>query len=197
MAVIRAKPRAASGVNGMPKMAKRTVQIARARGFPPIAAADARVLVLGSMPGVASLAQGQYYAHPRNAFWPIMGRLFGAGLEASYADRRRILKSQRVAVWDVLRECGRAGSLDSAIDVASERANDFVAFFRRHPQIDAVFFNGQKAERAFRRHAMRDVLQLEREIVFQRLPSTSPAHAGRHFDEKLAAWQAVRRALES
>jgi hypoxanthine-DNA glycosylase len=197
VAGIGAKPRAASGVNGMLEMAKRIEKIARARGFPPIAAADARVLVLGSMPGVASLAQGQDYAHPRNAFWPSMGRLFGAGLEASYAERRRILKSQRVAVWDVLRECGRAGSLDSALDAASERANDFVTFFRRHPQIDAVFFNGQKAETAFRRHAMRDVLQLEREIVFQRLPSTSPAHAGRRFDEKLAAWQAVRRALES
>jgi hypoxanthine-DNA glycosylase len=178
-------------------MVARRLVISRARGFPPIAAGDAQVLVLGSMPSIASLAKGEYYAHPRNAFWPIMGRLFGAGPELPYAERRRILKSQRIAVWDVLQECGRAGSLDSAIDAATERANDFVAFFREHPRIGAVFFNGQKAETAFRRHAMKDVLQPDRAITFARLPSTSPAHAGRRFEEKLAAWQAVSRAIEA
>jgi hypoxanthine-DNA glycosylase len=164
-------------------------------GFPPIAAADARVLVLGSMPSVASLAVEQYYGHPRNAFWPIMGRLFGAGPDVAYADRRRILRARCVAVWDVLRECRRAGSLDTSIRRDSEAANDFVAFFRAHRHIHAVFFNGQKAESACRRHVLEQLAGLERELRYVRLPSTSPAHAGRSFEEKLAAWQAVRRAI--
>jgi hypoxanthine-DNA glycosylase len=165
----------------------------RAVGFPPITGADALVLILGSMPSVASLAKRQYYGHPRNAFWPIMGRLFGAGPELPYAERRRVLASRRLAVWDVLAECRRKGSLDSAI--RSECANDFVAFFRRHAQIHTVFFNGQKAESAFRRYVADDIARMEREIVFIRLPSTSPAHAGRSFDEKLIAWRAVSDAL--
>ena len=177
-------------------MAKRELKIPLARGFPPIERQDALVLVLGSMPSVASLAKRQYYAHPRNAFWPMMGQLFGAGPEITYAKRKGILLARRIAVWDVLGECSRAGSLDSAIHPASESANDFATFFRKHRQISAVFFNGQKAETAFRRHVAADVLRLGRTLSFTRLPSTSPAHAGRRFEEKLAAWQAVKRALE-
>jgi len=162
-------------------------------GFPPIAAPDARVLVLGSMPSVASLAKGQYYGHPQNSFWPIMGRLFGAGLELPYADRKKVLVACGVAVWDVLQSCRRAGSLDTAIQRDSERANDFAAFFRKHQQIGVVFFNGQKAENAFRRHVLADIERSGRQLRYVRLPSTSPAHAGRSLEQKLAAWQAVRR----
>jgi len=165
-------------------------------GFPPIAAADARVLVLGSMPSVASLAKQQYYGHPRNAFWPIMGRLFGAGPELAYDERRRILSARGVAVWDVLRQCHRDGSLDTSICRDSEAANDFRAFFRGHPHIATLFFNGQKAEMAFRRHVLPEVEQTAREFRYVRLPSTSPAHAGRSFEQKLSAWRAVRRAAE-
>ena len=175
----------------------RKLSAALVRGFPPIAAADARVLVLGTMPSVASLAQRQYYGHPQNAFWPIMGRLFGAGRDVAYEDRQRILREHGLAVWDVLRECSREGSLDAAIRVESESANDFVMFFRRHPRVHSVFFNGQKAETAFRRHALPHVEELGRNLRYVRLPSTSPAHAGRTFDEKLAAWRAVSRALKS
>ena len=155
-----------------------------ATGFPPIAAADARVLVLGSMPSVASLAKGQYYGHPQNAFWPIMGRLFGAEPELPYDERTAMLAQHRVAVWDVLKSCHREGSLDTAIQRHSETPNDFAAFFRRHPQISVVFFNGQKAETAFRRHVLAELGSLERELRFVRLPSTSPAHAGRTFEEQ-------------
>ena len=164
-------------------------------GFPPIAAADARVLVLGSMPSVASLAKQQYYGHPQNAFWPIMGRLFGAGLELPYDERKRILRERRVAVWDVLRQCHREGSLDTAIRVESESPNDFASFFGDHPHINTIFFNGQKAETAFRRHARRQLGVFERELEFIRLPSTSPAHAGRSFAQKLAAWREVKLAV--
>jgi hypoxanthine-DNA glycosylase len=166
-------------------------------GFPPIAAADARVLVLGTMPSIASLAKRQYYGHPQNAFWPIMGRLFGAGRDVPYQERKRILRQRGLAVWDVLRECHREGSLDTSIRVESESANDFATFFRRHPLIHTIFFNGSKAQTAFRRHARPHVEALGRAWHYVRLPSTSPAHAGRTFDEKLAAWRAVARALRS
>jgi hypoxanthine-DNA glycosylase len=165
-------------------------------GFPPIAAADARVLVLGSMPSVASLAKQQYYGHERNAFWPIMGRLFGAGPELPYERRQQILRDRGVAVWDVLRECYREGSLDTAIRTESESANDFATFFGGHPLIGDIFFNGRKAEAAFGRHVLPIVAELGREFRYTRLPSTSPAHAGRGFEQKLAAWRAVAQALE-
>jgi hypoxanthine-DNA glycosylase len=170
-------------------VAKQNAKSALARGFPPIAAADARVLVLGSMPSVASLAKQQYYGHPHNAFWPIMGRLFGAGPELAYGERQRILCARGVAVWDVLRQCYREGSLDAAIRGDSEAANDFVAFFRAQRSIHTVFFNGRKAESAFRRHVLEQIAELGREFRYVRLPSTSPAHAGRSFEQKLAAWR--------
>jgi double-stranded uracil-DNA glycosylase len=164
--------------------------------YPPIAALDARVLILGSVPSIASLAKGQYYGHPQNAFWPIMGRLFGAGRELPYEDRKRILCSRGVAVWDVLRQCYREGSLDSDIQVESEMPNDFREFFRSHLHIRAIFFNGQRPEAMFRRHISSMLVQLDREFHYTRLPSTSPAHAGRSFAQKLAAWRAVARALK-
>jgi hypoxanthine-DNA glycosylase len=153
------------------------------------------VLVLGSMPSPASLARRQYYAHPRNAFWPIMGRLFAAGPDLTYTRRQRVLRARGLAVWDVLRECVRAGSLDAAIRPETETPNDFLAFLRRHQHIHTIFFNGHKAATAFRRHVLADLASLNREFRCVRLPSTSPAHAGRSFEEKLAAWRAVAAAL--
>jgi TDG/mug DNA glycosylase family protein len=156
------------------------------RSFPPIARSNARVLILGSMPGVASLAVGEYYAHPRNAFWPIMGAVFGAGPELPYEARVERLVAQRVAVWDVLKTCFRGGSLDSSIVEDSIVPNDFAGFFAAHPKIERVCFNGAKAEQAFRRYVL-PALDVEMEYV--RLPSTSPAHAGMSFAKKLAVWQ--------
>lgn len=170
-----------------------TAQASRCRSFPPIAARDARVLILGSMPSVASLTRHQYYGHPRNAFWRIMGRLFGAAGELPYRHRQAILRQHGVAVWDVLQECRRTGSLDAAIETASEVPNDLAAFLDRHRQVRTIFFNGQKAEAAFRRHARPRVELLQRPLCYIRLPSTSPAHAGQSFEQKLAAWQQVRR----
>lgn len=164
--------------------------------FPPIAADGARVLILGTAPSIASLAKQQYYGHPQNAFWPIMGRLFGAERDLPYDERRRIVTQHGVAIWDVLRQCFRPGSLDSSIQAQSERPNDIAQFLRQQTQVRAIFFNGAKAEAAFRRHALPRVAKLSRELRYTRLPSTSPAHAGRTFAEKLAAWQAITRALK-
>jgi TDG/mug DNA glycosylase family protein len=147
------------------------------------------------MPSVASLAKREYYAHPRNAFWPIMDRLFGAGPELVYAKRKRLLVDRKVAVWDVLRECCRRGSLDTAIDADTEAANDFLGFLESHSKIRTIFFNGQKAETAFRRHVLAQVAELGREFTYVRLPSTSPAHAGRNLEQKLTKWRAVLKAI--
>lgn len=156
--------------------------------FPPIAARDARVLILGSMPGRASLAAGQYYAHPRNAFWPVMAALFGLDPDAAYEHRCRALCRSGVAVWDVLRACVREGSLDSAIDPRSMQANDFAAFFAAHPRIGAVFFNGATAERVYRRHVLPTLRRPAAQLPLTRLPSTSPAYASLTVAEKSAAW---------
>ena len=162
----------------------------RARGFPPIAAPGARILILGSMPGRASLAAGEYYAHPRNAFWPIMGTLLGFDPVLLYPERAARLAAAGVALWDVLHACTRPGSLDTAIDRDSVEPNDFAALFAAQPGIHHVFFNGSAAAALFRRHG-----QLPPGATGTRLPSTSPAHAGRNFAAKLAAWQAVADAL--
>ena len=159
--------------------------------FPPIATRTCRVLVLGSMPGIASLRAGRYYAHPHNAFWPIMGELFGAGPALAYAKRIQLLRRNGLAVWDVMASCIREGSLDADIDGTSIVPNDFQGFFRAHPQVRHVFFNGSKAEECFRRY----VRLADPGLSFTRLPSTSPAHASRTFAQKLAAWRVVAQTL--
>lgn len=159
------------------------------RSFPPVARADARVLVLGSMPGVASLAAQQYYAHTRNAFWPIMAELTGVAAQAHYTERLAGLQRAHIALWDVLQSCVRVGSLDTSIDESSIVANDFAAFFERHRRITHVFFNGSKAAEAFRRHALPQLGELR--LQMQRLPSTSPANASYSLARKLEHWRAV------
>ncbi len=161
-------------------------------GFPPIAGATARTLILGTMPGQASLAAGQYYAHPRNAFWPILGALLGFDPAAPYEHRVACLMASDIALWDVLRRCRRRGSLDHDIDRTSIAANDFATFFARHPGIDRVYFNGAGAETLYRRHVLRPGDRSVRRTGV-RLPSTSPAHAALSLAAKRAAWRVLRR----
>jgi len=153
------------------------------QGFDPIADSDARILILGSMPGIASLEANQYYGHPRNAFWRIMGDVYGAGLERPYAERTTILKEQGVAVWDVLKLCHREGSLDS--NIKDEVPNDFATFVEVHPGIERVLLNGGTAARSFRKH----VRALCPGLPTVALPSTSPAYAAMRFEEKLRRWR--------
>ena len=165
------------------------------RGFAPILGRRPRVLILGSMPSEASLAARQYYGHPRNAFWWIMGQLVGAGPDLPYEQRAQRLRDAGIALWDVLESCRRHGSLDAAIERASERPNDVPALLRREPQIRAVFLNGGAAEALFRRHHRAQLVQLGRTLRVRRLPSTSPAHAARSARDKLAAWRLVAEVL--
>ena len=161
------------------------------RGFAPIARADARVLVLGSLPGRESLRRREYYAQPRNAFWRIMGELFGAAPALPYAERVARLEARRVAVWDVCARAFRAGSLDAAIVAASVVVNDFEGFFARHPAIRLVCLNGATAESLYRRRVLPGLSPRAARLPLLRLPSTSPAHASVAFAGKLAAWRAV------
>jgi double-stranded uracil-DNA glycosylase len=161
----------------------------RVKSFPPIVSERSRLLILGSMPGELSLKAGQYYAHPRNAFWHIMGELFGAGPSLPYQERVALVQSVGIALWDTLQVCTRPGSLD--VSITEEVANDFPTFFARYANITHVFFNGTKPERAFRRHS-RPALQDDRHI-FVRLPSTSPANAAMPLEAKVKAWSILKK----
>ncbi|NQZ54351.1 MAG: DNA-deoxyinosine glycosylase [Piscirickettsiaceae bacterium] len=157
--------------------------------FPPIESKDAQILILGSMPSIKSLQQQQYYAHPRNAFWPIMSELFDMQKDWDYQQRCEHLLKNKVAVWDVLKACQRKGSLDQHIEPQSMIANDFNAFFQRHRYIRQIFFNGAKAEQVFDQHVLPTLTGKINQISFQRLPSTSPAHAAMTLEQKFHIWQ--------
>ncbi len=153
-------------------------------GLAPVFDARARLLVLGSFPGAASLQAAQYYAHPRNAFWPLMGVLLGdAGLAGlPYAERLDALRRHRVALWDAVAACRREGSLDTAIEEAEP--SDLPHLVARLPQLRAMACNGSLAHK-------QTLLALgDPKVPVLRLPSTSPAHAGRSLADKVAAWQA-------
>jgi len=162
---------------------------ARIRSFAPIADRHARVLILGSMPGRASLEAGRYYAHRQNAFWRIVCELLGVDPGSSYARRVQALKAARIALWDVLQSCSRRGSLDSGIERESEIANDFPAFLRKHRQIRRICFNGAKAASSFKRSVMPALGR--RALRYSRLPSTSPANASVTYERKRRAWRAI------
>jgi hypoxanthine-DNA glycosylase len=169
----------------------------RIRGFAPLVGNNPRILILGSMPSVASLEKQQYYGKARNAFWGIMGELFAAGPELDYTERSCKLAEAGVAVWDVLASCVRPGSLDSAIVAGSEEINDVAGLLLRFPQIQHIFFNGRKAEQLFRKKILPQLLAQQRfdNVSCICLPSTSPALAGLDFAGKLQQWQVIREAL--
>jgi hypoxanthine-DNA glycosylase len=158
----------------------------RLLGLAPVASREARLLVLGSFPGAASLAAQQYYAHPRNQFWRLLGALLGEPLaDLEYADRAVRVLAHRVGIWDVLDACRRPGSLDA--DIRDPRPNDFVVLRRLAPRLARVLFNGGTAGRFARHFAAAG-------FGTAVLPSSSPAHAGRSYEQKLALWRAAMRA---
>ena len=162
------------------------------RCFAAVAKPDADTLVLGSLPGRRSLAMQQYYAHPQNVFWKLIAAIYVADATLPYAQRLRILTRNRIALWDVLAAAERPGSLDSSIVHASALANDFAAFYRSHPRIRRVFFNGRKAEQMYRRFVLPTLGPGFEHIRYECLPSTSPAHAGMSFAKKLGEWRRIR-----
>lgn len=165
----------------------------RVYSFPAIVANGARILILGSMPGVASLRAGQYYAHPRNQFWGILEKLCGARSALPYEQRLQMLRDHHVAVWDVLHSCVRPGSLDAAIEHHSAKPNDLTGLLRSTPTIRRICCNGATAHAVLKRHfAIRLATQFPG-LELQRLPSTSPANAGCSYARKLNAW---RKALQ-
>ncbi len=154
-------------------------------GFAPIIGHQPKVMILGTMPSVASLEEAFYYSHPRNAFWPIMAEIFHHPIE-SIDQKRQLTESQPLILWDVLQSCEREGSLDSAIH--QPKANNFEHLAEAYPTIQAVFFNGQKAAQLFKQQVSKQQ-QLPRDWFFQTLPSTSPANARMNLEQKTDAWR--------
>lgn len=153
--------------------------------FAPISRRDARILILGSLPGQRSLQAVEYYAHPQNSFWRIMRDLVGA--DGTYEQRCATLVKNGIALWDVLAESARPGSMDANIKLDTAKANDFDAFFLRHPDIERICFNGKKAAQMYSRFVDDDGSPLQQDT----LPSTSPAYAAMAYPQKLARWRSA------
>ena len=159
------------------------------RSFPPIVDNRARVLVLGTLPGEESLRRIEYYAHPRNLFWPIVFAMFGESPAFNYVDRLAFVASHGIALWDVCEVGEREASADASI--RGERPNRIAHLLDGHPLIRAVAFNGSGARRLYDRHFPRRA-----DLAYVALPSTSPAHARIGFAEKLERWKALREILD-
>lgn len=156
-------------------------------GFSPVIDECSTHLILGSMPSVASLAAGEYYAHPQNRFWPLMAHL----LEhrpfppKDYGERLSMLLRHNIALWDSIGACDRKGSLDS--DIKNEQGNDFTALLVRYPRIRTICFNGGKSFQCFKKFNKK--LLERRDIRFSQLPSTSPANARWRMEALAEAWR--------
>lgn len=159
----------------------------RISSFPPIISEGSKILILGSVPGVKSLEMQQYYAHPQNQFWKIIFKLFEEDFTADYQKRTEIIRKNNIALWDVIDSCEREGSLDTKI--RNEEHNDILKILRHHPNIKAVFCNGQKSFKNLKK-----ILGKESEIPIFVLPSTSPLHTI-SFDKKLAEWEILKTFL--
>jgi len=166
--------------------------MATINGFSALGDGSAKILILGSMPSIASIHGQQYYAHRRNAFWPIIAELFNEGAIVNYQQGQQILVEQKIALWDVLRSCTRRGSLDSAIDTKSVVCNDFVHFFKKHKHIHKIYFNGATAEKLYKAHVWHTLEIPFQTLNYVKLPSTSPAFAAMSYNAKLAAWSAIK-----
>lgn len=153
--------------------------------FPSISTPDAKVLILGTMPGERSLKLNQYYGHGGNTFWKLIFTIFNISMSSDYDERRKILLQNNIALWDVLKACEREGSADNAI--LQEESNDFKTFFDNHPNIKLIAFNGQNAEAYFYKYC-----QFRPDVEYLTLPSTSPANTWKSFDEKLLEWSKIK-----
>ncbi|ACC98618.1 G:T/U mismatch-specific DNA glycosylase [Elusimicrobium minutum Pei191] len=159
------------------------------KSFSFITSKEPKILILGTMPGEESLLRGEYYAHPRNAFWPVLFKCFGAEISAQYKDKKNLIINNNLALWDVLNECERQGSLDS--EIKNFTPNKIDVFLRSRKSVRAIFFNGKGAGRFYKRF-----FAPFEEVKYFYLPSTSPAYAAKSLEEKTALWkQAFYKAL--
>ncbi len=165
------------------------------QSFAPVIGFNPKVLILGSIPGIASLQVQQYYAHPRNAFWPIMAELFDVEWSTEYEMRIQQVKKLPVVLWDTLRACHREGSLDSAITRERLEANDIIGLLKEQPGICLIVFNGAAAEKYFNQTVAK-FLTDDLKVDQIRLPSTSPAHASKSIQQKLEDWKQITAFLD-
>jgi double-stranded uracil-DNA glycosylase len=165
--------------------------------FPPISEANARVLILGSMPGIRSLDEVEYYAHPANVFWPIMADILGFKLELPYNSRINLLLESGIALWDVLASCERKGSLDSAIRTSTIVANDIPGLLLQCPDIRWIFLNGSRAWNEFKRRIEPLIRSRMPAVSLYKMPSTSPAMATMSFKQKKESWLLLRDKLQN
>ncbi len=156
----------------------------RISSFPPIVDQDSRILILGSIPGVKSLEMQQYYAHPQNKFWNIIFEIFDESFTTDYSEKLKILKKNKIALWDVIDSCERKGSLDS--EIRNEKTNQIFELLNDHPKIKAIFCNGQKSYKNLQK-----ILGKDFPIPVFVLPSTSPAHTGMKYKEKVISWRKI------
>lgn len=159
------------------------------RAFEPIVNDKSNILVLGSMPGVESLRQNKYYAFNRNHFWKIIFKLFDEEIYINYNDRVNFLLKNNIALWDVLRNCEREGSLDS--NIKNEIPNDFESFFIKYSNIKYIFFNGTTSEKLFKKYIG---FKNNNIIDYIKLPSTSPAYT-KPLEFKLDKWKIIKEVL--
>ncbi|MFD2941875.1 DNA-deoxyinosine glycosylase [Flavobacterium notoginsengisoli] len=156
--------------------------------FAPISSKKSKILILGTMPGTKSLELNQYYGHNQNNFWKFLFSILEEEFSYDYETRKTLLIKNNIALWDVLQFCDRVGSLDSAIK--NEIANDFENFLENHPSINVIIFNGQKAAVFFKKY-----IHLNKQYQQITLPSTSPANAGKAFQDKLNEWKVIKTLL--
>lgn len=165
-------------------------------GFPAQVSTPCRVLVLGSMPGIASLQAAQYYAHPRNRFWPLMHALCGVDPTLPYPERIAALNAAGVGLWDVIGQCERPGSLDTAIVRGSEVPNPIAALIARLPALRGIACNGSAAYQGFQRSITPALAPAGQALPVWSLPSTSPANAAWPLERLQPAWAPVAAALQ-
>lgn len=153
----------------------------------PIINKNSKVLILGSIPGKQLLDKQEYYGNNRNAFWKIIYTLYHAELEEDYDKKIEFIQSKNIALWDVIENCNREGSLDS--NIKNENPNDFKPLFKQYPNLRYVFFNGGKAEDVFKKRVGFDLTE---DIKYEKLTSTSPANTIK-FERKLELWGVIKK----
>lgn len=167
---------------------RKFLNVMKSFSFPPIVKHDAKILILGTMPGKKSLEIMQYYGFKYNVFWKIMFELFNNDFSDNYEIKKTLLKENKIALWDTLKFCDRNGSLDS--NIKNEEVNDFANFFMQQPKIKHIMFNGKVSYNFFKKY-----VGISKDFNYYVLPSTSPANAIKKYEDKLKEWAIIKQIL--